>query len=73
MLGRNQLFVDHAEEATLSAVLALHILPRRCHIISQHLLLTIPTEHAIDFKSLLCYNDKVGFTPVSGGNDIEQS
>ena len=54
-----------SEEVALLAVLALHILPRRCHMIIQHLLLTILTEHALAFKSLPCYSNKVGFTPVS--------
>ena len=64
MVGGDQLFIDHAQEAALIAVLALHILPHRCHMIIQHLLVTILTEHALDFKSLPCYNNKVGFTPV---------
>jgi len=39
-------------------------------MIIQHLLLTIPTEHALGFKSLPCYNNKVVFTPASMNKDL---
>ena len=51
-IGRDKLFIDHGKEAALLAVLPLHILPRRCRMIIQHLLLTILTEHTIAFRSL---------------------
>ena len=54
LVGGDQLFINHAKEAALLAVLALHKINHRSHRIMVRLLSTILAHRPLDFKPPSC-------------------